>query len=498
MATLTTASAAESDAREATGSKLSSVAADIAKLGSGTLLAALFNVALVFVVPRLISVEDYGYWKLFGLYAGYVGFLHFGYADGALVRWAGRTWGDFHHEIRPALNYLFWQHVIMLVPLCLIAALVLHGPLRFAIIAVAVYSLIMNEATLLQFGLQDAKIFWPVAISTAAPPAIFFGVILLWGLKWRSDYRDVTAFYIAGWLMVLVFLLIWTKPWSGVRVRVSAKQQAKDWLRIGWPIVVANTAVCLIQFADRIAVSWAATIQNFAQYSLAGSAMAVPITAIAACSNVFFSHLAGVTSGGRKRMYRLSSRLILIAWAALLPYYFALDIFVGHFLPKYTASLQYARVLLLGMPFLAAVQILQTNLAYLSGRQRSFLAQTLAVLVLSVGITSFVAFHVGSLRVVAAAQVGILAAWWLFNEWNLRDLTDGYFGGWIGFFGIYGVASGCYWLVTGWTGQPAVLLSLIYYALFGVLLSVAGPEELRSCVKVVLVKMGLHRDTFVG
>ena len=139
MATLTTASAAESDARETTGWKLSSVAADIAKMGSGTLLAALFNVALVFVVPRLISVEDYGYWKLFGLYAGYVGFLHFGYADGALVRWAGRRWGDFHHEIRPSLNYLFWQHVIVLLPLCLIAALVLHGPIRFVAIALVVF-----------------------------------------------------------------------------------------------------------------------------------------------------------------------------------------------------------------------------------------------------------------------------------------------------------------------------------------------------------------------
>jgi hypothetical protein len=66
------------------------LAADIATLGTGTLLAGVFNVALVFVVPKLISVADYGYWRMFGLSAGYVGFLHFGFADGALLRWAGR------------------------------------------------------------------------------------------------------------------------------------------------------------------------------------------------------------------------------------------------------------------------------------------------------------------------------------------------------------------------------------------------------------------------
>src|SRR5690348_9909478 len=170
--------------------KLSAIVADIAKLGSGTLLAALFNVGLVFFVPRLISVEDYGYWRLFGLYAGYVGFVHFGFADGALVRWAGRPWRDFRHEIRPALNYLFWQHAIVLLPLCAIAALVLHGPLRYVAIAVAPFSIIMNEVTLLQFGLQDAKIFGPVAISTAAAPALFLGFMFLWSLNRRSSYRD--------------------------------------------------------------------------------------------------------------------------------------------------------------------------------------------------------------------------------------------------------------------------------------------------------------------
>ena len=461
-----------------TGWKPSAVVADIAKLGTGTLLAALFNVGLVFVVPRLINVEDYGYWRLFGLYAGYVGFLHFGFADGALVRWAGRTWGDFHHEIRPALNYLFWQHVIVLVPLCLIAALVLHGPLRFVAIAVALFSVIMNEVTLLQFGLQDAKIFGPVAISTAAAPALFFGFMLLRGLRWRSDYRDVTAFYIAGWLMVLVFLLAWTKPWSGGRVKVSVKGMAKDWLQIGWAIVMANTCVSLIQFADRFAVSWAATIQNFAQYSLAASAMGVPITAIMACSNVFFSHLAGVTPGGRKRIYGISSRALLIAWSVMLPYYLALDMFVRHFLPKYTASLQYARVMLLGIPFFAAIQILQMSYAYLSGTQRQFLARTLVVLAVSFGMTSFAAFHGASLQIVAGVQVAILAGWWLFNEWSLRNLTAETRRDWTRFAGVYALVGASYWVAT----SPGLSMGAavgLYYLSVAIIVSLGCRAEVK-------------------
>jgi O-antigen/teichoic acid export membrane protein len=460
----------------------SAIVADIATLGTGTLLAGLFNVALVFVVPKLVSVEDYGYWRMFGLYAGYVGFVHFGFADGALLRWAGRPMEEFHHEIRPAMKYLFWQHVVVLAPLCAIAAVALRGPLQFVGIAVALYAVIFNEVTLLQFGLQSAKIFRPVAVSTVAAPALFLAFVLLWHAKWQSDYREVTGLYATGWLIALVFLLAWTKPWSGERGGAGVTALAKDCVQSGWPIVMANTGVMLIVFADRLAVSWAATIQNFAQYSLAASAMAVPITAIQASGKVFFSHLAGVTPEGRKRIYGISSRTLLVAWAILLPYYFGLGVFIRHFLPKYIPSLTYARILLLGIPFLAVIQILQMSYAYLNAIQKQFLARTTVVLAVSLGTTSFAAFHAGSLRIVAGVQVAILGGWWLFNESTLRGLTDQTAADWLRFIGVYGLASTSYWVTTTWTGHEAVF-TLLYYSCLAVVLAVLCRDELRLWAK---------------
>ena len=466
------------EGEQAKGWRPSAIAADIATLGTGTLLAGLFNVALVFVVPKLISVEDYGYWRMFGLYAGYVGFLHFGFADGALLRWAGRPMEEFHHEIAPAVKYLFWQHVVVLAPLCAIATMALRGPLQFVSIAVAIYAVVVNEVMLLQFGLQSAKIFRPVAVSTVGAPALFLGFVLLWHAKWQSDYREVTGLYASGWLIALVFLLLRTKPWGGKQEGTAVTALAKECVLSGWPIVTANTGVMLIVFADRLAVSWAASIQNFAQYSLAASAMAIPITAILACSKVFFSHLAGVTPDGRRRIYGVSSRTLLMAWAMLLPYYFALDVFLRHFLPRYIPSLAYARILLLGIPFLAAIQILQMSYAYLNGMQKRFLAQTVAVLAVSLGITSFAAFHAGSLRIVAGVQVTILGGWWLFNEWMLRSSTGQAKRDWTKFAGIYAMVATSYWLTT----VPALNVGAavgIYYSTVAIAVAVGCRDELK-------------------
>jgi O-antigen/teichoic acid export membrane protein len=461
------------------------IAADIATLGTGTLLAGLFNVALVFVVPKLVSVEDYGYWRMFSLYAGYVGFLHFGFPDGALLRWAGRPMAEFHHEIRPALKYLFWQHVVVVVVLCALAAVALRGPLRFVGIAVSIYALFTNLGTLLRLGLQSARIFRPVAISTVAAPALFLGLVLMWRWKWHSDYREVTALYATGALIVLVFLLAWTKPWSGARGGVRVTALAKECVLSGWPIVTANTGVALLIYADRLAVSWAATIQNFAQYSLAASAMAVPITAIQACNQAFFPHLAGVTREARTRIYGIASQILLMAWVVLLPYYFALEVFVRRVLARYVPSLQYARIMLLGIPFLATIQILQMSYAYLNGMQKQFLAQTMAVLAVSLGAAAFVAFTVRSLPIVAGVQIVILAGWWLFNEWMLRDASGQDKRTWMTFLAVYAMAGTSYWLITMPSARSTTASLLLYCGCAAALVAVGCRAELRLCVRLL-------------
>jgi hypothetical protein len=98
---------------------------------------------------------------------------------------------------------------------------------------------------------------------------------------------------------------------------------------------------------------------------------------------------------------------------------------------------------------------------------------------MGLGITSFAAFHAGSLRIVAGVQVAILGAWWLFNEWTLRNLTGETVAGWMKFLGIYGLASGGYWVATTWNEREAGLSVLAYYVGIGVVLSVMCQRELR-------------------
>jgi O-antigen/teichoic acid export membrane protein len=231
-----------------------------------------------------------------------------------------------------------------------------------------------------------------------------------------------------------------------------------------------------VQSADRLVVSWRLPIHEFAQYSLASSAMFVPLTAIAAIYRVFFSHAAALQHAGRARIYAHASKFLVLAWSTLLPYFFVLELLVRRFLPKYLAALPAAEILLFSVLFLAEIQILHTSFAYLYGKQRQFLYLTVAALVLVFSIGLATAFWIGTLTAIAVGQLMALMVWWSANEWSLRSITGRHWINQVTFMAIFGWSAMSYAAAITFTGNIGARI-LIYYALVsGCLIFTCLPE----------------------
>ena len=90
------------------------IAKDLAAVSSGTALASVFGTIVIFVIPRLVTVEDFGYWRVFLLYSGYAGFLHLGLVEGALLSWGGKPFRIIRPALRSSLRFIFIQQVALL------------------------------------------------------------------------------------------------------------------------------------------------------------------------------------------------------------------------------------------------------------------------------------------------------------------------------------------------------------------------------------------------
>src|SRR5579864_1021931 len=451
-------------------------------MGSGTLLNVVFSTALVFLVRRMVSVEDYGYWRLFTLYAGYVGFLHLGFADGALLRWAGKPFEEFHHEIGPSMRFLIGEHLLVIVPACLLAAFLLPANTRFIGISVLLLALVMNLVTLLQFSLQGAKIFGPVAVATAAPAGIFLVLVFLRELRRTPNFRELILLYIAAWAGVLIYLWMRVKPVQ--QTAGSGWRLGRNYISLGWPILLANTGYSLVGAADRFAVSAALPIYDFAQYSLAASIILVPVLAIVTINRVFFSHIATVRKEDRPKPYAHTSRFLLFAWSMLLPSFFAVDPFVRHFLPKYVPALRVAGILLVGVFFLAGIESLHMSYCYVHGMGRQFLLQAGGALVVSFSLAMVMTLWLRSLVAVAIGQVIALGLWWLANEWGVRKTSGQTWKDWLRVMALFTWCGLSYGIASS-QAHALFARTFLYYGLVAGAVWLACQKEVRLGLKLL-------------
>ena len=458
-------------------SSASGAALDATTLVSGAVMGAFFNTLMVFAIPRIVKVEDFGYWRMFLLYTGYVGFLHLGFLEGAFLAWAGKPIDSFRSELFPVLKFLIVEHLAILVPVGALSAVLLPAHTRFLVISIALYGLLLNIATLFTCALQAARCFVPVAISAAVPTALFLGLVVGSGFIVRSDFRVLIVFYTLSCVAMLCYLWWTVHPTRSVST-VSTWKIGRKYVSMGWPITLSSTAIIMAQSTDRVVLTSAASIYDFAQYSLAASTMMVPLTVIAALARVFFPHLAGARKEQHPEIYRQVSRLIMLAWCLMLPYYFAVESFVHHFVPAYVSGLPYARVLLLGVLFFAYVQILHNSVFNLHGMQRKFLAYALAALGLGLLLTATAAYIVHSLMLVAEMQVLSIGLLWLFNWHRLRGLTK---ETWLDVTRIVILFAWCaasLWIAKSWAGNW-ITASLYYWMLVAVPLVWSSSHEMR-------------------
>ena len=460
------------------------VARDLAAVGGGTALATVFGTISIFVIPRLVSVENFGYWRLFLLYSGYVGFLHLGFTEGALLSWAGDPLSVIRYQLRPSLKFVALQQASFLTIGTVLSLAFLRPAYWLVSIAVFTFAVLQNVTAVLLYAFQAAREFGTVAVAVAIPTGGFLALAAVCHFLKLADYRMLIASYLLGWTFLLLFLWMRLQPLNDT-FSATTGVIAREFITSGWPIMLSSLAFCIVQSADRLVVSATGSLYEFAQYSLAASVMALPIAAITAVSRVFFPHLAAIDSQHHQKAYNRAAVLAFLCWSFSIPYYFILEPVVRHLLPKYIEGLPYAKVLLCGSVFLGSIQILQLSLSNIYRRQRQFLIWASGAVFVSLLLALLAATELHSLKAVAASQVVSVVIWWQINEWNLRDISGQTWRDWISLLFLFGWSALSFWVALE-VAKGTPLRIAIYYALISMCAGWIGFREVCSFWRVAL------------
>ena len=72
---------------------------DLFSVGFSNVVVLLGSIVTGFVVPKVLGVTEYGIYKVFTLYLGYIALLHLGFVDGILLKYAGVEYKELDKKL---------------------------------------------------------------------------------------------------------------------------------------------------------------------------------------------------------------------------------------------------------------------------------------------------------------------------------------------------------------------------------------------------------------
>lgn len=397
-------------------------------LSSGQVILLLFGFIQSLLLPKYLSTEDYGHLQIFLLYCTYVGILHFGFADGILLRWAGKDLIDVGKEFKFALTFLFLEQIAVLLILA-VCGLILFDIFPDIVFYVLIYAIVINLTTFFVVTAQAIKDFKLLSMVNAVQGLLYLVLILLFFNLNLLDYSTtifITIFSSLAALFALAF---------SFRNRLRATQDRREdslsisslWeygienVRIGFFVLLGNIIVVVFFSMDRFLVSSFFSIENFAEYSFAVTLSSIFYIFVGSVSQVLFPHLSGSHSQLQKNLYKTTKKILIISWAAaLIILYIIVDAFVSSYLPQYSASIPLLQIRLSAICLGSIIQILHITFFKLYNKQRQYFLYGLIALAFLIAFNTLAMKFVGTLSSIAIATLISFMFWYMLNEFELR------------------------------------------------------------------------------
>jgi hypothetical protein len=393
------------------------------------------GVVQLFVIPRRLDVAAFGAWRVFLVYAGYLGALHLGLADGAFLRWAGRPARVVAREWPRVAAWVLAVHALLL-------GAALAARAHTLVVALAVCAAGMNLATLAGYALQTVGDFRGAGLVAALPPALFVAAAL--ALRSPSLGTVLGAYAASFGVTAVVGGLRVVLPQRAQRTqrRTNAAESFSAFsahsapsavhtegpfalARAGLPVLGANLAAGVSLFADRILVSASVPVARFALYGFASSVMVAASAATQALSRVALSHAARRGPAARARFLDGYHDLIAALAGGALLLLPAFEALVARLLPAYVPALPIVRALAFGAPFGVAVHVVLVGTLQSYGLVRRQLALELAGLALVTTASGSALLADAPLWGVAAAASAAAAATWVAGTVLVRRWVPG-------------------------------------------------------------------------
>lgn len=315
---------------------------------TSNLLTLIISSLVILVLPKVIGVNEYGYWQLYTFYLTYIGFFHFGWCDGIYLKFGGQIYEEldksyFSSQIS---SFVIFQSLISLISIVLSLVMTDGSDMLFIFIALSLNFVITNTRLLYIYTLQTTNRIKDASIITIADRFIYALLLVVLLISNHVSFRNMIIADNIGRLLSLIYAFIVCREITFIPNKKLFKiKDSWDNIKVGSNLMLANIASNLIIGVVRFAIQRGWDIATFGRVSLTLSLSNLVMTFINAVGVVVFPMLKRTHPDKLSKVYISMRLLLMLAMFTVLLAYYPIRLILENWLPAYKVSLEFMGII---------------------------------------------------------------------------------------------------------------------------------------------------------
>lgn len=377
------------------------------------LTSFIISILVIIIIPKIIGIEEFGFWQLYLLYTTYIGFLHFGWNDGIYLRYGGESYQNLNKKLffSQFLMLVFFQLLFSFFVYLGASLLIENANKLFVTRMVAFALLIVNTRYMLLYILQATNRIQEYAKITILDRVIYFLLIVLFMLFGTTNYKLMIIADLLGKMISLAYAMFWCKDIVFQRLTsfyLSFSEMLEN-ISVGLKLMVSNIASMLIIGIVRFGVEYSWDIETFGKISLTLSVSNLMMLFINALGIMMFPILRRTDTKKLPDIYLILRDILLVVLLSLHIAYYPLKTVLSIWLPQYAQSLMYMAMLFPIFLFEGKVALLINTYLKALRMERLMLKINLLTMCFSIVFTYFTTYMIKDLSMAVISIVLLLA-----------------------------------------------------------------------------------------
>lgn len=339
---------------------------DILRLFSSNLVKMLVTFITAFIVPMVLSVENYGYLKLYQFYASYVGISHLGFCDGIYLKYGGKKCDAIEsRKIAEEGSTLFFYE-IWITSLIFFAGIIMEDLIIACLGLTVVPSVMVTFYSYIYQASGEFKKYVRI-LNTSTMINLFINLVLV--AIPVSDYRIYVVSYCA--VQYVTFFLWVASFWKNGWILRTGFSFAilKKYIGDGILLLIGNFVYSIFLGIDKWFIKFSMDITTFSLYSFSSQMLTVVNMFITPISMTLYSHM----SSRKSQCFEKKVKKLLLVIIMFVPNcIYAVKIIIKYFLAQYSGATNLVSVLLIAQIFLCLNTSVYVNLCKVYKKQKDY------------------------------------------------------------------------------------------------------------------------------